>query len=606
MLARPANTQTHRLHFALRSACSTCFIASCLCLIFSVPVCARTWTDTQGRKIRAIFIRLDKDGKAVLHFKAKEVAVPIERFSDKDRNYVDQQLDRRTRTWLNSNGRVSFEGQFLHFDGKVASIRDTDRKVVKMPVEKLSVVDGQFVRARRAIIGDAGRGPLPEIFLKWYSGVPYKIYVKHRGQPPEVTTYLGKCGDIAVFQDPKGRIYGSPLSALPKTGPLFVRSARQFVAMKPVDEYQATLATPSNHFGKNVSVVTVVGEIDGGRLLLCKAGGKQASVLPPSQFVSKSSDESRIENDPAENPVQIEAKLVRRVDGGGDRVSFSPDGRLLAAATGHTTKIWDISSGRELRRFVNRSRSVSFHPEKNILAMTQGRGIQCFDVESGKMDTRPEQFRSGMYCEFSDGGKILLYGRLHLYLLEVRHDKTRIRTPALDDGVSLLETAAISLKGDLVAVWTQRKGFKFDILIMGQDLKNPRALSDMPQGGISDLEFSRDGRYLAGACRRGRARIWDVTTGRAVRDYLGHSRNKHVRSVSLSPDGKWLATGGDDMTVRVYDIESGRELVKIEQNCSVKCVRFSPDGKRLAVCGSAIEKPYGATIWDLITKVASN
>ena len=59
-----------------------------------------------------------------------------------------------------------------------------------------------------------------------------------------------------------------------------------------------------------------------------------------------------------------------------------------------------------------------------------------------------------------------------------------------------------------------------------------------------------------------------------------------VHSVAFSPDGKFLASGGDDHTVRIWSVETG-ECLKVlkEQESSVHSVAFSPDGKFLASGG---------------------
>ena len=109
------------------------------------------------------------------------------------------------------------------------------------------------------------------------------------------------------------------------------------------------------------------------------------------------------------------------------------------------------------------------------------------------------------------------------------------------------------------------------------------------EGRLDSADLSKDGRTLAVARRGAReddTTIYLITLASGRIERVIPARTHGIKSLALSPDGKWLATGGDDRVVRLWEVASGKcvhELpaAKKKLRGRITGLAFSPDSKHL-------------------------
>lgn len=99
------------------------------------------------------------------------------------------------------------------------------------------------------------------------------------------------------------------------------------------------------------------------------------------------------------------------------------------------------------------------------------------------------------------------------------------------------------------------------------------------------MVFSPNGKLLAVGSDDKTIKLWDIASGKVIQTLTGHSNL--VKSVVFSPDGKIVASGSNDNTIKLWNVATGKEIRTFTGHTSfVTSLAFSNDGKVLA-SGSA-------------------
>jgi WD40 repeat protein/serine/threonine protein kinase len=278
-------------------------------------------------------------------------------------------------------------------------------------------------------------------------------------------------------------------------------------------------------------------------------------------------------------------------------LAYSPDGKYLATGgPWQALKLWDAATGRELHTFAGHTAAVlcvAFSPKGDLLVSAGvDRTARVWDLKARK----PVATYAGHSGEvhtvaFTPDGRYVITGS---------HDQT-VRVWAATTGKDhrTYRGHAEWVKG--VAVAPDGKSLAsagHDGAVRVWDLTRPQEARVLPAAKIPwGVAFSPDSRLLAAACVTeglgGELRVWEPGTGRERARIPAHRGGAHA--VAFSPDGRLLASGGQDGAVKLWDADTGREFRTLRAaGARVYRVAFSPTGEHVACCGT----PESVTVWE--------
>jgi WD40 repeat protein len=298
--------------------------------------------------------------------------------------------------------------------------------------------------------------------------------------------------------------------------------------------------------------------------------------------------------DQADDPTKGGTNVIGVAD-----VAFHPtDPKRVASASGNQVHLWDADTGKPGKTLLSLGKNdkpvkaLAFRPDGKALAVGSDDGVlRVVDTESGKVTyTSPPRNARIEKVAYSPNGKLVAVGDSNSF--------AAVYAPGQPNPVVM--TAQVVGQGVVAGVaFTPDGGAVFTC---GTDGKARLTAGPKPDGSaaanattelrkfegharaVHGLAAAPDGSVLVTGGEDKTVRVWEVATGKQLRSLQGHLAT--VTAVAVRPDGAQAASGSEDGAIRVWDLGEDQHTAKADAADSLWAVAFSPDGKRVAAAGA--------------------
>ncbi|MGL6073243.1 MAG: hypothetical protein ACRC8S_03670 [Fimbriiglobus sp.] len=316
-------------------------------------------------------------------------------------------------------------------------------------------------------------------------------------------------------------------------------------------------------------------------------------------------------------------------------ISFSPDGKkVISAGADRVVHIWDAETGQLLAGLNPKGKHATVvfqHDDKMLLASTGGPFFRVWDVATGLEMPMPGERIAAYSVTVTPDSRWLAVGGTDHFTRLFDLSQPTLAPRLLEATKPPIGSIAIHPKGDLVAhtspadglvwLWTTNtaepllilieaadgctlEGVAFhpdgdrvivggiDYLSTGErdgavciwDLKTQQKLATF-DNGVYAVAVDPSGRYVAGAGINDHVYLWDLTKpddeNEPALTFELEGHNDKVHCVAFSPDGSYVLSASDDLTLKVWDVLSGRLISETETDSAVQSMVFSQDGQYL-------------------------